>query len=247
MKTLLIAALLASGAIAAPADFQGIIDMDLSLATGKGRLNMKVGATGTRIDMNLEVKPLPQPIKLAIVLKNDDMKTLYMISDVMKSYSEFDIGDKMQAPADGGPPYVIKVMGTEKRLGYNTSVVELTRTGEHIKLWVSKEIGIYSIFKKLQAANPQLGGQAEIFSTLEKSGHAGFPLKSIITRDGETVTMEVKKVEKKPISVAEVSVPVGYSKSELPAAAAGGAMPKISPEQMEQMKKMLQDALKGQQ
>ncbi len=247
MKSLLVAALLALGATAAPSDFQGVIDMDIALSAGKGQLQLKVGEPATRIDMSLEIKPLPQPLRFALLLKNDNMKTLYMISDHTRSYSEIDISDKVAGNEEKGGPYVIKVVGNEKRLGYNTTVVEMTRPGEQVKLWVSKDIGIYSIFKRLQAANPQLGGQAEILSALEKAGHAGFPMKSVITQDGETVTLEVKKVEKKKIPVSEVSLPAGYTQAAISPGASGAGMPKVSPEQLEAMQKMLEDVLKGQQ
>ena len=63
-----------------------------------------------------------------------------------------------------------------------------------------------------------------------------------MVRDGQRVTTEVRKIERRTVPASLFTVPAGYAQSDL--AGVGGVQP--TPEQVEQMKKMIQGALQSQ-
>ena len=99
---------------------------------------------------------------------------------------------------------------------------------------------VYAVLRKLQNVNPQIG-EAALFQALDESGHAGLPLNCIVIRDGQRVTTEVKKIERRSLPASVFLIPKNYVRTE---GAAGGLQP--TPEQIEEMKKVIQGALEGQ-
>ncbi|MEO6096855.1 MAG: DUF4412 domain-containing protein [Fibrobacteria bacterium] len=223
--------------------FEGIIDMALILEAGAGDLRLYMAGERAKLDMSLQVAPLPSPIKLGVLLDSKTPKVVWIVNDNLKTYSYLNLEDS-PLPLDtaSAGKYVIKVLGKEKRLGYECTHLTLTRRHELVDAWITQDLpDVYAVLKKLQEANPQYG-DLSIFQALEGAGKSGLPLKYIVVREGQRVTMEIRKIERKALPGALFTIPMDYKKTD--GAGAAGLQP--TPEQVEEMKKMIQGALQGQ-
>lgn len=219
--------------------FEGAIDLKLTMESGAGDLRLWMAGESARLDMALTVNPLPAPIRMTVLLDAKDPRKAVLVNDAMRAYSEIDLGG---AAADtSGGKYELKVIGKEKVLGYACTHLTLTRPKELVDAWITQELpDAFRVLRKLQQANPQYGA-ADAFRALEAAGKAGLPMRCIVVRDGQRVTTEVRKIERRTVPASWFAVPAGYAKSDL--AGAGAAQP--TPEQVEQMKKLIQGALEG--
>ncbi|MDB5105031.1 MAG: hypothetical protein JWP91_2720 [Fibrobacteres bacterium] len=235
-----------SSGTAAPANaqpkagrFEGVIDMNLAMEAGGGDMRLFLSGDRAKLNLALQVNPLPAPIQLGVLLDAKTPKVVWLVNDNLKTYSYLNISDALPPADTAGGKYVLKVLGKEKILGYECTHLTLTRPHELVDAWITNELpDVYGVLKKLQEANPAYG-DLSIFRALEDAGRSGMPMKYIVVRDGQRVTMTVRKTERKPLPAAMFTVPRDYKKSE-----AGGLTP--SPEQMEQMKKMIEGALENQ-
>lgn len=227
---------------ASGAGFEGVIDLNVAMEAGSGDLRLFTAGERAKLEMKLLVNPLPAPIELGVLLDPKQPDVLFLVNDNLRTYSSIDVTPKAPAAADASPgKYTLKVLGKEKRLGYQCTHVTLTRNKELVDAWITPDFpGVYAVLKKLQAANPQFG-QAEAFRALEAAGHGGLPMRCIVVRDGQRVTTEVRKIERKTLPAGTFAVPADYKRSEL--AATGGLEP--TPEQVEEMQKIIQGALQG--
>ena len=229
-----------SSAKTATAPFTGVIDMVLSMEAGIGDLRLYMSGDRAKLDMSMMVSPLPEPIKLGVLVDAKTPKIVWLVNDNLKTYSYLNLSDPPAAPdTSAAGKYVIKELGKETLLGYPCTHLTLTRKGELVDAWITQELpDVYAVLKKLQEANPQYG-DLSIFRALEGAGKAGLPLKYIVVRDGQRVTMEVRKTQRKALPAALFTVPDDYKKAE----GAVGLQP--TPEQIEEMKKIIQGALQG--
>ncbi|MEO7425441.1 MAG: DUF4412 domain-containing protein [Fibrobacteria bacterium] len=232
----------ATAAVTAGAAFEGVIDLNVAMEAGSGDLRLFTAGERAKLEMKLLVNPLPAPIELGVLLDPKQPDVLFLVNDNLRTYSSIDVTPKATAADDPSlGKYALKVLGKEKRLGYPCTHVTLTRKNELVDAWITQDFPeVYAVLKKLQAANPQFG-QAEAFRALEAAGQAGLPMRCIVVRDGQRVTTEVRKIERKKVPAAVFAVPADYKRSEL--AAAGGLQP--TPEQVEEMQKIIQNALQG--
>jgi hypothetical protein len=226
----------------AAAGFDGVITLAMSMEAGSGDLKLSKAGERAKLDVKLLISPMPAPIELGVLLDPKQPNTLFLVNDNLRTYSSIDLAGAAPVPdpaANG--KYTLKVLGTEKILGYACTHLTLTRPKELVDAWISKDFpDVHAVLKKLQKANPQFG-QAEAFRALEAAGHAGLPMRCIVVRDGQRVTMEVKAIERKAVPAAAFTVPADYSRSE----PTGAAALQPTPEQIEAMKKMIQGALEG--
>jgi uncharacterized protein DUF4412 len=224
----------------AAAPFAGIIDMVLSMEAGTGDLRLYMSGDRAKLDMSMLVSPLPSPIKIGVLLDAKTPKVVWLLNDNLKTYGYLNVADAPAAgDASAAGKYVIKELGRQTLLGYACTHLTLTRKGEMVDAWITQELpDVYAVLKKLQEANPQYG-DLSIFRALEGAGKAGLPLKYIVVRDGQRVSMEVRKTQRKALPAALFTVPDDYKKAE----GAAGLQP--SPEQIEEMKKIIQGALQG--
>jgi hypothetical protein len=222
--------------------FDGVITLGMSMEAGSGDLKLSKAGERAKLDVKLLVSPMPAPIELGVLLDPKQPNTLFLVNDNLRTYSSIDLAGAAPAPDPAASgKYAIKVLGTEKILGYACTHVTLTRPKELVDAWISKDFpDVHAVLKKLQKANPQFS-QAEAFRALEAAGHGGLPMRCIVVRDGQRVSMEVKSIERKAVPAAAFTVPMDYSRSEL--AGAAGLQP--TPEQIEAMKKMIQGALEA--
>jgi len=221
--------------------FEGAIDLKLSMESGGGDLRLWMAGERAKLDMAITMNPLPAPLRMAVLLDAKDPRKATLVNDAAKSYTVIDLKDAAAADSSGGK-YTLNEVGKEKLLGYACTHLTLTRPRELVDAWVTQELpDAYVVLRKLQQANPQFGA-ADAFRALDAAGKAGLPMRCIVVRDGQRVTTEVRKIERRTVPASMFSVPAGYAQSDL--AGAGTAQP--TPEQVEQMKKMIQGALQGQ-
>lgn len=215
--------------------------MVLSMEAGTGDLRLYMSGDRAKLDMSMLVSPLPAPIKLGVLLDAKTPKVVWLVNDNLKTYSYINLADAPAAPdTSAAGRYVIKELGKQTLLGYACTHLTLTRKGELVDAWITQELpDVYAVLRKLQEANPQYG-DLSLFRALEGAGKAGLPLKYVVVRDGHRVTMEVRKTQRKALPAALFTVPNDYKKAE----GAAGLQP--TPEQIEEMKKMIQGALEGQ-
>lgn len=223
---------------AAAAPFTGVIDMVLSMEAGIGDLRLYMSGDRAKLDMSMLVNPLPAPIKIGVLMDAKTPKTVWLLNDNLKTYSYLNLADSPAAPdTSAAGKYVIKDLGKQTLLGYACTHLTLSRKGELVDAWITQDLpDVYAVLKKLQEANPQYG-DLSIFRALEGAGKAGLPLKYIVVRDGQRVTMEVRKTQRKALPAALFTVPNDYKKAE----GAAGLQP--TAEQIEEMKKIIQGAL----
>jgi hypothetical protein len=229
----------ATGAGAGP--FEGVIDLKLSMEAGAGDLRLWMAGERAKLDMALTLNPLPTPLRMGVLLDVKEPRKATLINDAMKTYSVIDLAEAATGVDSAGGKYVLKEVGQEKMLGYAVSHVTLSRPKELVDAWITPDLpDVYRVLRKLQQANPQYGA-AEAFRALDAAGKAGLPMRCIVVRDGQRVTTEVRKIERRTVPASWFAVPAGYVQSDL--AGAGSVQP--SPEQIEQLKNMIQGALEG--
>lgn len=219
--------------------FEGAIDLKLTMESGGGDLRLWMAGERAKLDMAITMNPLPTPLQMGVLLDAKEPRKATLISDGTKTYSVIDLADAAGIDSAGGK-YTLKEMGKEKVLGYLCNHVTLTRPRELVDAWVTQELpDVYRVLRKLQQANPQFGA-ADAFRALDAAGKAGLPMRCIVVRDGQRVTTEVRKIERRTVPASLFTVPAGYAQSDM----AGAVQP--TPEQVEQMKKMIQGALQSQ-
>jgi Domain of unknown function (DUF4412) len=196
--------------------FEGIVDLKLTMEAGDGDLSLSLAGDMAKLDMKIRVGGLPEPIPMSVLLDAKSPKTATLLSDRTKSFSILNLPEAKHSEEEfkGAGKFKVKVHGQEKLLGFLCSHVTLQRDGEMIDAWITKEMpDVYQVLKKLQEANPQIG-EPELFQALEAAGHAGLPMRCIVIRDGQRVTTEVKKVERRALAPAVFVIPKDYVRSE---------------------------------
>lgn len=229
----------ATGAGAGP--FEGVIDLKLSMEAGGGDLRLWMAGERAKLDMSLTLNPLPTPLRMGVLLDAKEPRKATLVNDAMKTFTVIDLADAAPGADSSGGKYVLKETGKEKMLGYAVSHVTLTRPKELVDAWITQDLpDVYRVLRKLQQANPQFGA-AEAFRALDAAGKSGLPMRCIVVRDGQRVTTEVKKIERRTVPASWFGVPAGYVRSDLAGPTGSGP----TPEQIEQLKNMIQGALEA--
>ncbi len=227
--------------------FEGVMDMRLIMESGMGDLELSLSGDMAKLDMQITVHPLPDPIRLAVLIDAKTPKTAYLLSEMTKTYSSLNLTDqgsrtgKDMEKSQSKNKYKLTVLGRKPILGLPCTHITLVRDKDLIDAWVTKELpDVYAVLKKLQQANPQIG-EAALFQALEESGQAGLPLNCIVIRDGQRVTTEVKRIDRRALPASLFQIPKNYV---LVQGVTGGQQ--ATQAQIEEMKKVIQGALEGQ-
>lgn len=247
LSTLVLLGLLAALGVAAPkgapapvAPFEGVIDMSLTMEAGSGDLMLSMAGDRARLDMMVTVNPMPEPLKMSVLLDAKTPGTVFLVNDRLKTYSPIAVADSAAAPPAAGK-YAIKVLGKEKILGYDCTHLTLTRDKELIDAWITQDLPeVYRVLKRLQQANPQIA-EAAAFRALDESGRSGLPMRCTVVRDGQRVSTEVRRITRKMMPASLFAVPRDYKRSE-----SGGGSLQPTPEQIEELKRMIEGALDSQ-
>jgi hypothetical protein len=247
MKRVLLNVLAGAALAAAPAlaQFEGEIDMKMTGPGMSGTVKMYVSKVGARSTMDMQTAKMP--MKMTTLMKFANPDVIYMINDAARTYSEMNLKEvresasKMKTEKE---PYTVKVLGSERVLGYSTKHVLLTRPSERseMEIWTTKDIfGLnYEAMRGLMRRDPNRD-EGTFVKALHDAGADGFFVKMITREKGKpepTSTMELTKAEKKSLSGSLFEIPAGYAKQEGMMGAAGVMM---SPEQQEQMRKAMEN------
>ncbi len=250
----LFALLLAAGP--ALAQFQGVLEMKMTMATKDGQsvgsggtMSVSVGKSGTRSEVSSQMGAML--MKMVMLQRNDTPDVLYQINDGNKTYTEINLANmqKMAGQQPDTHQYTVEKLGQETIQGYKTLHVLVKEKGTGAdpavttELWAAKDLLDYETFSKLQARRGKAVGQEALVKALKDAGADGLPLKSITsTPDGNKVTMEVVKVDKKALPASTFEIPAGYTKAEAGLMGRMGGMP--AP-QADELKKRMDDAMKN--
>jgi hypothetical protein len=235
-------------AMPAMAQFEGIMDMKVTMTDGNGGtqgtgdLKVSIGKPGARTEMTMQA--MQMNMKMVMLIKTDTPDVMYRIDDEGKSYSEISFAKKPGAPdkdQDTGK-YTVQKLGEEKILGYKTQHVLVMHDGTTNEMWMAKDFLDYTLFQRLQAHPGSKMGNEGMEKALKDAGAEGMPLKAIMPGpNGGKLTMELVKADKQSLPTSTFDIPAGYAKS------AGGMMDLggVSSPQMDEMKKKMQDAMKN--
>lgn len=252
MKILTLASTLLffSVSVEAFADFEGVMEMKMTMSRGTGTVKLAIGKPGVRSDIEINAKEFP--MKMSTLFKQATPGKAYLINDANKSYSEIDISG--QQGGGSTEKYTVKKIGKEKVNGFDSIHCIVTdERGNDTEVWTNADIADYKSFIKSMGKNsPANDG---MMKALESVGAAGFITKIVRKSKNpeENMTFELVKADKKSMPASMFEIPAGYTKS-----AAGPAAPTLSPEAqkqlMEQMNKLtpeqreaIKRAMQGQQ
>lgn len=176
---------------------------------------LSLSGDAARLDMKVSVNPLPEPVVLSILHRAKNPRSVLLIDDRQKAYSEVSL---MEAGKLAGgtekSKYTVKVLGKGDVLGFASTHVTLSRDKEFVDAWIAVDLkDAFAVLKTLQEANPQVG-EAALFRALAESGHAGLPMRCTVIREGQRVTTEVVKVERKALAAALFETPKGYRRMD---------------------------------
>ena len=249
-KTVL--ALLAGFALAAPAalaQFEGEINMKITMREGNGTGKAYISKVGARTELDLQAQKMPMKMVTLMKYANPDM--LYMINDASRSYAEIDLKKLKEQTAQyrgqkSKETWNVQKLGRETVNGYSCEHLLLTRTDgskSESEWWTSKDIaGLnYDTMRGLMrrgAADPSDEGVAK---ALRDAGADGFVVKMVTREKGDPTplaTMELTRAEKKHVPPSMFEVPAGYSKQE---GMFGAASVMAGPEASEQMRKAMEN------
>ena len=215
----------AAALAAAPAfgQFEGQIDMKITGQEGMaGTGKVFVSKVGSRTEMDLESARMP--MHMTTLTKFSAPDVIYLINDKARTYTEMDTkkareqAAKMTGAKDK-EAYSIKVLGSEKLLGYSTKHVLLSRPGDksEMEAWTTTDLlGLsYESMKGLIRRPAQ--DEGSMMKALKDAGAEGFFVKMITREKGKAeplTTMELTKIEKKSLPASMFEVPAGYTKQE---------------------------------
>src|SRR5450759_3747308 len=141
--------ILAGAALAAApafAQFEGQIDMKITAqggVTGTGKVF--VSKVGSRTELDMETARMP--IHMTTLMRFSTPDVMYLINDKARTYSEVDTKKaREQAAKMAGDKdkeaYSVKVLGSEKVLGYSTKHVLLSRPSDksEMEVWTTKDL-----------------------------------------------------------------------------------------------------------
>lgn len=229
-------------AAAARAQFEGTADFKVTTSTTKGesipgtgkifvtrgayRMEWEADVSGVR-SKNAKSAEAARRVKMTMFGKISDPDKLYMVDDVNKTYSVWDLkkmrGEMKDAPRQA---YTFKKLGTDTVAGFSCQKAELTAaSGTVIEVCVAKDFAVSGDW--LAALGRRQRENASWLAALRENGLSGFPVRYAIRPKSATepiMTLVVTRVDKGPVSDALFEVPAGYKQTEF-------AMGGLSPEQ----------------
>ncbi len=255
MKTIVRGALaLLFAAATANAQFEGVADIRISSSGGattmSGTGKTWISSAGWRSEMvmsnpEMEKTTGVKSMKLVSMGKVADPDTIYMVNDVMKTYSVLDAKKAREMASKMGAPehkYNVKKLGKDTVAGLPCDKVLITQEDRksEIEACVSKDFMTGNWLKAMSRG----GRGGDFLAALKQAGLEGYPVRMVTKNEGGggTTTMEVTKVERKRVPPSLFDVPAGYKQTDMMSVMAQ------SPEQakqMEEARKRMEDAMKS--
>ncbi|MGE5345073.1 MAG: DUF4412 domain-containing protein [Acidithiobacillales bacterium] len=255
-------------AATANAEFEGEADLKIT-ATGEranvtGTGKTYVSKVGWRSEMEISSPEMAkatggQPMRMVSFGRLSDPDKVYMVNDRMRTYAVLD-SKKMHEMAKSTkkqePKYVIKKLGRETVAGLPCENYQITQEGKKdtFEACMSKE---FMSGDWMRAIARGRRGESDFLQKLREAGLEGYPIRFTSTDPDvkRSWTMELTKVERRPIPSSMFEVPPGYKETSMMGMMAQTpeqakqmeeaqkrmeeAMKKMTPEQRKQMEEMM--------
>jgi len=265
MKTA--AVVLAFAATTANAQFEGVAEMKITTSGGHANVTgtgkTYVSKVGWRSEMEMSNPEMAKAtgvssMKMVSFGKLSDPDKVYMLNEKMKTYSVLDAKKTREMAASMGKKehkYSIKRLGRDTVAGLSCDNVLIQQEGEktQIEACISKEFMTGDWLKAMQR---QSRGGGDFMKALRDAGLEGYPIRMVTKEPGGSgMTMELTKIERRPIPASTFEVPPGYKETSMMGVMAQTpeqakqmeaaqkqmeeAMKKMTPEQRKQMEEMM--------
>jgi hypothetical protein len=242
-------------AATANAEFEGVADMKITThggqanVTGTGKVYVSKAGYRSEMEMfnpQMEKTAGVKSMRMVSIGKPSDPDKVYMLNERMKTYAVLDtkktreLASKMKSEKTERK-YTVKRLGKDAVAGLSCDNVLITREGEkeQIEACVSKEFMMGDWLKAMQR---QSHGGDDVFKALKDAGLEGYPIRMVTKQpDGAGMTMELTKVERRPIPASMFEIPPGYKETSMM------GMMAQTPEQakqMEEAQKQMEEAMK---
>jgi len=208
--------------------FEGIIELKMSSNEhpDMGRTIMYFSNYGGRLDTEMKLSPTLKNFKTIRIFKKEQPEVYYILNESASTYSITDLSGFKPMPVNDNEQKV-RVIGTEKILGYNcTHSIVSTKSGE-IELWTTKELMDYNSYKYLNESDAK-SRNASLAKSLIEANAEGFPVKTIRRiGNGSEITIELVKADKTKLESFLFEIPTGYTKTTSPTSGMEGMMQEI--------------------
>jgi hypothetical protein len=255
VKTIVRGALaLLFAAATANAEFEGVADLKLTTTGNKagvtGTGKTYVSGVGWRSEMEMSSPEMTKatggvPIRWVTFGKLSDPDKVYMLNDKMKTYAVLD-AKKTREMAESlktkEPKYTVKKLGMGMVAGLPCQNYLITEEGKKdtFEACMSKE---FMSGDWMRAVARGRRGEHDVLARLREAGLEGYPVRFVTKQaDGGGMTMEVTRVERRPVPASMFEVPAGYKETSMM------GMMAQTPEQakqMEEAQKRMEEAMKN--
>ncbi|NTV91753.1 MAG: DUF4412 domain-containing protein [Chlorobiaceae bacterium] len=193
--------------------FTGLMDMVLTMPNGTGKVSYYFGTGEQRMDMIMQLKKIPDPLKTTVITKASRPDEAIIVNHQVKSYSFVNLRTAAENATllDFDSNYTLQKLGKVIVKGYQCDHIALTSTTEKLELWVTRDLGDFSTFRLLQTQNPRLSNTS-LSRTLKNEAVDGFPVKIVQKNQNGLYIMELVQISPKSIPSSEFSIPSGYKK-----------------------------------
>ncbi|MBV5329259.1 MAG: DUF4412 domain-containing protein [Chlorobium sp.] len=193
--------------------FTGLMDMMLTMPNGTGKISYYFGTGEQRMDMIMQLKKVPDPLKTTVLTKASRPDEAVIVNHKAKSYSFVNLRTAAENATllDFDSNYTLQKLGKTVVKGYQCDHIALTSSTEKLELWVTRDLGDFSTFRLLQTQNPRLSNTS-LSRTLKNEAVDGFPVKIVQKNLNGLYIMELIQITPKSVPSSEFSIPSGYTK-----------------------------------
>jgi hypothetical protein len=209
----------------AQAQFEGVAEMRFATTgrnpatSGTGRVY--VSGTGWRNEMEMASPETALasgrgPIKVVWMGMLSDPGTIYRINDAMKTYDVLHARRGRVSSSRIGPENrnTVQMLGSDTVAGLSCERIQITpsRGKTLIDACLSKEFVTGEWLRTLR--RERTGGDS--MAALKDAGLEGYPIRlETKEADGSGLTMEVTKIERRPVPDSTFEIPAGYTRADL--------------------------------
>ncbi|ABB24350.1 DUF4412 domain-containing protein [Pelodictyon luteolum] len=201
------------GRATAAATFTGVMEMLLTMPSGKAEVTYYFGDRAQKMEMFVQLQRVPDPLRTAVITRASRPDEAIIINHDTGSWSPVNLRSAAENATllDFDSNYRLERLANTTLKGYPCRHIRLTSSTERLELWVAEGLGDFSTFRILQSQNPRLSNTS-LSRTLKQAGVEGFPVRIIQSSGGSTNRMELVQVWPKKLPDSEFRVPGGYRK-----------------------------------